>query len=195
MKIEDLKLGTKLQVVKPYRNNGIAFKQGEIIEIRMNLLFGGAFSIKSQSYSSDVIVLSEFLLNCCKIIPSKVETKNINRLCADELLHANSIASKKIINRPKYKVEISFTFENKKYTIGDFVRVKVDEVNYYGKIKEINTATIQLAKLSSKGKYTIELDGIAEMECAMIISLFVKLIDLHLKSMVGQYPSLLKRNL
>lgn len=163
MKIEDLKLGTKLQVVKPYRNNGIAFKQGEIIEIRMNLLFGGAFSIKSQSYSSDVIVPSEFLLNCCKIIPSKVETKNINRLCAD-LLHANSIASKKIINRSKYKVEISLTFDEIRYSISDFVRVKVDETNYYGKIKQINTTTIELSKLSSKGKYTIELDKISEME-------------------------------
>lgn len=165
MKIEDLKVGTKLQVVKPYRNNGIAFKEGEIIEVRLkNLLFGGAFSIKSQSYSSDVIVPLEFLLNCCKIIPSKIETNNINKLCADELLHANSISSKTTINRSKYKVEISITFDGKKYTIGDFVRVKVDGDNYYGKIKEINTTTIQLAKLSSKGKYTIELDGIAEME-------------------------------
>lgn len=163
MKIEDLKVGTKLQVVKPYRHNGIAFKEGEIIEIRMKLLFGGAFSIKSQSYSNEVIVPSSFLFHCCEIIPSKIETKNINKPCTDQL-YANSVSSKTTINRLKYKVEISITFEGKKYTIGDFVRIKVNEDNYYGKIKEINTTTIQLAKLSSKGKYTIELDGIAEME-------------------------------
>lgn len=164
MKIEDLKVGTKLQVVKPYRHNGVAFKEGEIIEIRMKLLFGGAFSIKSQSYSSDVIVPSEFLFYCCEIIPSKVETKSTNKLCADELLNANSIPSKTTINRSKYKVEISITFEGKKYTVGDFVRVKVDETNYYGKIKEINATAIRLTKLSSNNVYTIELDKIAEME-------------------------------
>lgn len=164
MKIEDLKVGTKLQVVKPYRHNGIAFKEGEIIEIRMKLLFGGAFSIKSQSYSNEVIVPSSFLFYCCEIIPSKVETKNINKPCVDELLHANSVSSKTTINRLKYKVEISITFEGKKYTIGDFVRVKVDETNYYGKIKEINTTAICLTKLSSNNVYTIELDKIAEME-------------------------------
>lgn len=164
MKIEDLKVGTKLKVVKPYRHNGIAFKEGEIIEIRMKLLFGGAFSIKSQSYSNEVIVPSSFLFYCCKIIPSKVETKNINKLCADELLHTNSISSKTTINRSKYKVEISITFEGKKYTVGDFVRVKVDETNYYGKIKEINATAIRLTKLSSNNVYTIELDKIAEME-------------------------------
>ena len=164
MKIEDLKVGTKLQVVKPYRHNGIAFKEGEIIEIRMKLLFGGAFSIKSQSYSNEVIVPSSFLFYCCEIIPSKVETKNINKPCEDELLYANSISSKTTINRSKYKVEISIAFEGKKYTIGDFVRIKVDETNYYGNIKEINATTIRLTKLSSKGKYTIELDKISEME-------------------------------
>ena len=165
MKIEDLKVGTKLKVVKPYRHNGIAFKEGEIIEVTKIILhFYGAISIKSQSYSSDVIVPSSFLFYCCEIIPSKVETKSTNKLCADELLHANSISSKTTINRSKYKVEISITFDGKKYTIGDFVRVRVDGDNYYGKIKEINTTTIQLAKLSSKGKYTIELDGMAEME-------------------------------
>lgn len=163
MKIEDLKVGTKLQVVKPYRHNGIAFKEGEIIEIRMKLLFGGAFSIKSQSYSNEVIVPSSFLFYCCEIIPSKVETKNINKPSTDELLHANSVSSK-AIDKPLYEVEVKLNFKNRRYTIGDFVRVKVDGDNYYGKIKEINTTTIQLAKLSSKGKYTIELDGIAEME-------------------------------
>lgn len=162
MKIEDLKVGTKLQVVKPYRHNGITFKEGEIIEIRMKLLFGGAFSIKSQSYSSDVIVPLEFLLNCCKIIPSKIETNNINKLCADQL-HANSISSK-TIDKPLYEVEIKLNFKNRRYTIGDFVRVKVDETNYYGKIKEINTTAIRLTKLSSNNVYTIELDKIAEME-------------------------------
>lgn len=165
MKIEDLKVGTKLKVIKPYRHNGIAFKEGEIIEVTKIILhFYGAISIKSQSYSSDVIVPSEFLFYCCEIIPSKVETKSTNKLCADELLHTHSISSKTTINRSKYNVEISLAFEGKKYTIGDFVRVKVNGDNYYGKIKEINTTTIQLAKLSSKGKYTIELDGIAEME-------------------------------
>ena len=165
MKIEDLKVGTKLQVVKPYRNNGIAFKEGEIIEVRLkNLLFGGAFSIKSQSYSSDVIVPLEFLLNCCKIIPSKIETKNINKLCADGLVYADSISSKTTINRSKYNVEISLTFDGIRYSIGDFVRVRVDETNYYGKIKEINTTAIRLTKLSSNNVYTIELDKIAEME-------------------------------
>lgn len=99
-----------------------------------------------------------------QIIQSKVETKDINKPCTDELLYANSISSKTTINRSKYKVEINITFDGKKYTVGDFVRIKVNEDNYYGKIKEINTTTIQLAKLSSKGKYTIELDGIAEME-------------------------------
>ncbi|EGT3619837.1 hypothetical protein FJ641_10590 [Clostridium perfringens] len=159
MKIEDLKVGTKLQVVKPYRHNGIAFKEGEIIEIRMKLLFGGAFSIKSQSYSNEVIVPSSFLFYCCEIIPSKVETKSTNKLCADGLVYANSI-----INRSKYKVEISITFEGKKYTVGDFVKVKVDGDNYYGKIKEINATAIRLTKLSSNNVYTIELDKIAEME-------------------------------
>lgn len=159
MKIEDLKVGTKLQVVKPYRHNGIAFKEGEIIEIRMKLLFGGAFSIKSQSYSNEVIVPSSFLFYCCEIIPSKVETKSTNKLCADGLVYANSI-----INRSKYKVEISITFEGKKYTVGDFVKVKVEGDNYYGKIKEINATAIRLTKLSSNNVYTIELDKIAEME-------------------------------
>lgn len=162
MKIEDLKVGTKLQVVKPYRHNGIAFKEGEIIEIRMKLLFGGAFSIKSQSYSNEVIVPSSFLFYCCKIISSKVETKNINKPCADTLLH-DSISSK-IINKPLYDVEVKLNFKNRRYTIGDFVRVKVDEDNYYGKIKEINTTAIRLTKLSSNNVYTIELDKIAEME-------------------------------
>lgn len=72
MKIEDLKVGTKLKVVKPYRNNGIAFKEGEIVEVTKIILhFYGAISIKSQSYSSDVIVPSEFLLNCCKLYNQK----------------------------------------------------------------------------------------------------------------------------
>lgn len=165
MKIEDLKVGTKLKVIKPYRHNGIAFKEGEIIEVTKIILhFYGAISIKSQSYSSDVIVPSEFLFYCCEIIPSKVETKSTNKLCADELLHTHNISSKKAINRSKYKVEISITFDGKNYTIGDFVRVKVDETNYYGKIKEINTTAIRLTKLSSNNVYTIELDKIAEME-------------------------------
>lgn len=164
MKIEDLKVGTKLKVVKPYRHNGIAFKEGEIIEVTKIILhFYGAISIKSQSYSSDVIVPSEFLFYCCEIIPSKVETKNINKPSTDESLHVNSVSSK-AIDKPLYEVEVKLNFKNRRYTIGDFVRVKVDGDNYYGKIKEINTTTIQLAKLSSKGKYTIELDGIAEME-------------------------------
>lgn len=164
MKIEDLKLGTKLKVVKPYRHNGIVFKEGEIIEIRMNLLFGEAFSIKSQNYSSDTIVPTSFLFYCCEIIPLKIETKDINKLCTDGLLHANNISSKTTINRSKYKVEINITFDGKKYTISDFVRVKVNETNYYGKIKEINTTTIHLTKLSSNNVYIIELDKIAEME-------------------------------
>ncbi|MCX0396296.1 hypothetical protein LI014_02705 [Clostridium perfringens] len=163
MKIEDLKVGTKLKVIKPYRHNGIAFKEGEIIEIRMKLLFGGAFSIKSQSYNNEVIVPSSFLLYCCEIIPSKIETKNINKPCADELLHANSVSSK-AIDKPLYSVEVKLNFKNRRYTIGDFVRVKVDETNYYGKIKEINTTAICLTKLSSNNVYTIELDKIAEME-------------------------------
>lgn len=165
MKIEDLKVGTKLKVVKPYRHNGIAFKEGEIIEVTKIILhFYGAISIKSQSYSSDVIVPSEFLFYCCEIIPSKVETKSTNKLSSDQLLHAHSISSKTTINRLKYKVEISLSFGDKKYIIGDFVRVRVDKDNYYGRIKEINTATIELTKLSSKGKYTIALDKISEME-------------------------------
>lgn len=165
MKIEDLKVGTKLKVVKPYRHNGIAFKEGEIIEVTKIILhFYGAISIKSQSYSSDVIVPSEFLFYCCEIIPSKVETKNINKLCTDQSLYANRVASKTTINRSKYKVEISITFDGRKYTVGDFVRVKVNEDNYYGKIKEINTTAIRLTKLSSNNVYTIELDKIAEME-------------------------------
>ncbi|MBI6005953.1 hypothetical protein H8J86_08295 [Clostridium perfringens] len=163
MKIEDLKVGTKLQVVKPYRHNGIAFKEGEIIEIRMKLLFGGAFSIKSQSYSNEVIVPSSFLFYCCEIIPSKVETKSTNKLSVDELLHAHSISSK-TIDKPLYEVEVKLNFKNRRYTIGDFVRVKVDGDNYYGKIKEINTTAIRLTKLSSNNVYTIELDKIAEME-------------------------------
>lgn len=163
MKIEDLKVGTKLQVVKPYRHNGIAFKEGEIIEIRMKLLFGGAFSIKSQSYSNEVIIPSSFLFYCCEIIPSKVETKNINKPSTDESLHANNVSSK-AIDKPQYEVEVKLNFKNRRYTIGDFVRVKVDEDNYYGKIKEINATTIRLTKLSSNNVYTIELDKIAEME-------------------------------
>lgn len=166
MEIEDLKLGTKLKVVKPYRNNGIVFKEGEIIEVGMNLLFGGAYSIKSQSYSSDILVPSEFLLNCCEVIPSKtttnIYTRDETKSCLNQL-HGNKISSK-VVDKPKYKVEISITFSEVKYTIGDFVRVRLDKNNYYGKIKEINTTTIQLTKLSSKGKYTIELDKIAEME-------------------------------
>ncbi|MCH1964401.1 hypothetical protein MCG45_16345 [Clostridium perfringens] len=165
MKIEDLKVGTKLKVIKPYKHNGIAFKEGEIIEVTKIILhFYGAFSVKSQSYSSDVIVPSSFLFYCCEIIPSKVETKSTNKLSSDELLHTHSISSKTTINRAKYKVEISITFEGKKYTVGDFVRVKVDKTNYYGKIKEINAITIRLTKLSSNNVYTIELDKIAEME-------------------------------
>ncbi|XZH34279.1 hypothetical protein ACSW8L_15320 (plasmid) [Clostridium perfringens] len=165
MKIEDLKVGTKLKVIKPYRHNGIAFKEGEIIEVTKIILhFYGAISIKSKSYSSDVIVPSEFLFYCCEIIPSKVETKSTNKPSADELLHAHSISSKTTINRAKYKVEISITFDDKKYTVGDFVRVKVDGDNYYGKIKEVNTTAIRLTKLSSNNVYTIELDKIVEME-------------------------------
>ena len=95
---------------------------------------------------------------------NSIETKNINKPSTDELLHANSVSSKTTINRLKYKVEISLAFEGKKYTIGDFVRVKVDGDNYYGKIKEINATAIRLTKLSSNNVYTIELDKIAEME-------------------------------
>lgn len=170
MKTEDLKIGTKLKVVKPYRHNGIAFKEGEIIEIRMNLFFGGAFSVKSKRYSNDVIVPSEFLLNCCRVIPSKVETKSTNKPYTNQLLYANSIQSKPTVNVPKYRNEISTTFDGKKYVVGDFIRAKLVNGNdYYGKIKEINTTTIQfttiqLTKLSSNEKYSIELEGIAEME-------------------------------
>lgn len=164
MKIEDLKVGTKLKVIKPYRHNGIVFKEGEIIEVTKIILhFYGAISIKSQSYSNEVIIPSSFLFYCCEIIPSKVETKNINKPCTDESLHVNSVSSK-AIDKPLYEVEVKLNFKNRRYTIGDFVRVKVNEANYYGKIKEINTATIRLTKLSSNNVYTIELDKIAEME-------------------------------
>ncbi|EPB8173113.1 hypothetical protein ACRTAL_002288 [Clostridium perfringens] len=145
MKIEDLKVGTKLQVIKTYRMNGITFKEGEIILIKekCSFGFGETFSIKSQCYNYNIVASPDFLLNYCKVITPNIETKT---------------------NKPLYEVEVKLNFKNRRYTIGDFVRVKVDGDNYYGKIKEINTTTIQLAKLSSKGKYTIELDGIAEME-------------------------------
>lgn len=187
MKIEDLKVGTKLKVIKNYKGNGIMLRQGEVIKIK-KALEGETYSVSTPYYYSPIVVPKEALLECCvrigfikcddgwreeiygAIFNKEARNNDIekvvplsDRLCTDQL-HANNISSKKTINRSKYKVEISITFDDKKYTIGDFVRVKVNEANYYGKIKEINTTTIQLAKLSSKGKYTIGLDKIAEME-------------------------------
>ncbi|MDM0659987.1 hypothetical protein QTH47_12755 [Clostridium perfringens] len=168
MKIEDLKVGTKLQVIKNYKGNGIMLRQGEVIKIK-KVLEGETYSVSTPYYYSPIVVPKEALLECCvRIGFIKCNNKNDIYTYVD-LINARDEAYDKIFEKTKegkvkYKVEISITFDGKKYTIGDFVRVKVDGDNYYGKIKEINTTTIQLAKLSSKGKYTIELDGIAEME-------------------------------
>lgn len=185
MKIEDLKVGTKLKVIKNYKGNGIILRQGEIIKIKKVLAEGVTYSVSTPYYYAPIVIPCNALLECCvkvgfikcndgwrdefyqTIFNRTIHDNTIKNIPSSyseyDQLHNNSMSSKKV-NRPKYKVEISFTFDDKKYTIGDFVRVKVDETNYYGKIKEINTNSIQLTKLSSKGKYTIELDGIAEME-------------------------------
>lgn len=187
MKIEDLKVGTKLKVIKNYKGNGIILRQGEIIKIK-KVLEGGTYSVSTLYYYAPIVVPKEALLECCirlnvikcddkwceefyRAIFNKEAYNNdiektislSDRLYADQL-HTNSTSSKTTINRSKYKVEINITFNDKKYTIGDFVRIKVDGDNYYGKIKEINTTTILLTKLSSNEEYTIELDEIIEME-------------------------------
>ncbi|KQC91344.1 hypothetical protein AM596_15010 [Clostridium perfringens CP4] len=188
MKIEDLKVGTKLKVIKNYKGNGIMLRQGEVIKIK-KALEGETYSVSTPYYYSPIVVPKEALLECCvritfikcddgwreeiygAIFNKEARNNGIektvplsSRLCTDQLLHANSISSKTTINRSKYNVEISLTFDGKKYTVGDFVRVKVDGDNYYGKIKEVNATTIRLTKLSSNNVYTIELDKIAEME-------------------------------
>ena len=168
MKIEDLKVGTKLKVIKNYKGNGIMLRQGEVIKIK-KVLESETYSVSTPYYYSPIVVPKEALLECCvKVEFIRCNNKNDIYTYVD-LINARDEAYDKIFEKTKegkvkYKVEISITFDGKKYTIGDFVRVKVDGDNYYGKIKEINTTTIQLAKLSSKGKYTIELDKIAEME-------------------------------
>ncbi|MDC4245677.1 hypothetical protein [Clostridium perfringens] len=178
MKIEDYKVGTKLQVIRNYEGENITLRCGEIIEI-VNIIKDNFFAIKTQSNHTPIVVHEDILMKCCIIVVELTKRKNISKHpedildsifktvanSRDQILYANSISSKATTNRSKYKVEINFTFDNIKYIIGDFIRVKVGTSNYYGKIKEINNTTIQLTKLSSdKKKYTIELDKISEIE-------------------------------
>ncbi len=169
MEIKELKVGTKLKVIKNYKGNGIILRQGEIIKIKKVLVEGVTYSVSTSYYYAPIVVPCNALLECC-VKAGFIRCDNRNDIYTyTDLIKARDEAYDKIFEKTKitksnYKVEISLTFGDKKYTIGDFVRVKVDEANYYGKIKEINTATIELTKLSSKGKYTIALDKISEME-------------------------------
>ncbi|EGT3606855.1 hypothetical protein FKF97_10660 [Clostridium perfringens] len=187
MKIEDLKVGTKLKVIKTYRGNGIILRQGEIIKIKEVL--ESVCSVTTPYYYAPIVVPYDVLLDCCKkaeFIKDNKNDKVINWYNTkdhkfDKLafgmnltdilksygiydqLNNNKISSTQ--SNKEYKVEAILTFKGKKYTIGDFIRIEINnKENRYGKINHIDSTRIGLTKLSTGDQHFIDLNTIIDME-------------------------------
>lgn len=183
MKIEDLKVGTKLKVIKTYRGNGIILRQGEIIKIKEVL--ESVCSVTTTYYYAPIVIPYDVLLDCCKKAEFIKDNKTMSFLekyedmwkpqkhdlvfripsmsIPTQNMHNNSISSTQ--SNKEYKVEAILTFKGKKYTIGDFIRIEINnKENRYGKINHIDSTLIGLTKLSTGDQYFIDLNTIIDME-------------------------------